>query len=216
MDHINELTSIIQIFFLWNKSRCQCMAQIMISLFATRTVNLSILSEAFISKAKSASCYKRILRFIDWLPITSTLQYKTGKLTIHILGLSNRRVHLNIDRTCWNFGLVSINFLVIGIEFNGISAPIWFKLLSKKQKRGNSRTEQRISILKQVIKLIKVDNIISFSADREFIGGKWFGYLVEQNIPFVIRIKKDSNYSHTTLLLRRNVEILCFCRLSNW
>jgi len=34
-------------------------------------------------------------------------------------------------------------------------------------------------------------------ADREFVGIKWFGYLIENNIKFVIRIKKNTQVSNS-------------------
>ena len=29
-------------------------------------------------------------------------------------------------------------------------------------------------------------------ADREFVGEAWFRFLIEENIPFIIRVKKNS------------------------
>ena len=36
-----------------------------------------------------------------------------------------------------------------------------------------------------------VESIQSLLADREFVGDDWFTYLVENKIPFVIRLRKD-------------------------
>lgn len=35
------------------------------------------------------------------------------------------------------------------------------------------------------------DKILSFTADREFIGKDWLGYLCENRIPFFIRLKDN-------------------------
>ncbi|MCK7480132.1 MAG: hypothetical protein M0C28_24790 [Candidatus Moduliflexus flocculans] len=40
-------------------------------------------------------------------------------------------------------------------------------------------------------------------ADREFVGIKWFGYLIENNIKFVIRIKKNTQISNSRGILVR-------------
>ena len=74
MGHITELSAIIQLFFLWNKARCDCLAQIMIALYSTRTVNVSILSEAFVGNAKPESNDKRIIRFLAWVRVNTNIQ----------------------------------------------------------------------------------------------------------------------------------------------
>ena len=52
-----------------------------IGIFNIRTVNLSILSEAFAGKAKPESNYKRIVRFLKWVPMTVgfKIQIRTGR-----------------------------------------------------------------------------------------------------------------------------------------
>lgn len=192
MVHITELSAIIQLFFLWNKARCDCLVQIMISLYSTRTVNVSILSEAFVGNAKQESNYKRIIRFLAWLRVNANIQLRLGKLVLEILNVKGKRVHISMDRTCWKFGATNINFLVVAIHHHGVGIPIYFKLLPTRTKNGNSDTEQRISILSHVISLVGVENIICFSADREFIGVQWFGYLQTIGIPFTIRIKENT------------------------
>ena len=56
---------------------------------------------------------------------------------------------------------------------------------------GNSSTEQRIELMKRYIDEFGVESIQSLLADREFVGDDWFTYLVENKIPFVIRLRKD-------------------------
>lgn len=43
--------------------------------------------------------------------------------------------------------------------------------------------------------MVSVEKIELFLADREFIGEKWFKYLLGKSIPFLIRIKNNSNIS---------------------
>ena len=94
-----------------------------------------------------------------------------------------------MDRTEWEFGLFNINLLVIGVQYKGVVVPLYFKSLAKK---GCSFTHQRISVIKSLLQVIPVKKISSFSADREFVGGKWFKFLIDKGIPFVMRIKKDT------------------------
>ncbi len=209
MEHITELSAILQLFLLWNKARCDCLAQIMIALFSARTVNVSILSEAFVGNAKPESNYKRIIRFLAWVRLTADLQLRLGSLVLEVLGLRGKPVHISIDRTCWKFGLMHINFLVVAIHYQNVGIPIFFRLLPVKTKNGNSDTGHRINILEHVISLVGVQNIICFSADREFIGVQWFRYLIKMEVPFAIRIKEN------TLLMRPQSEhetaVKCVC-----
>lgn len=63
INKISELTCILGESFAWNKARLDCFAKMLIALFVVRTVNLSELAIAFVSKAKPSSSYKRLQRF---------------------------------------------------------------------------------------------------------------------------------------------------------
>jgi hypothetical protein len=45
------------------------------------------------------------------------------------------------------------------------------------------------ALLSKVIKRLRVENIKVVWGDREFVGELWFRFLIENNIPFVIRVK---------------------------
>jgi len=101
---------------------------------------------------------------------------------------------------------------VIGVDYHGVVIPLFFNLLPKTTKKGNSKTKHRLSLLKICIEVVGVENIICFSGDREFIGEEWFNYLVEKNIPFAIRIKENflikrpgSNHTTSVKSLFRNI-----------
>ncbi|SCA62949.1 Uncharacterized protein SCG7086_AG_00110 [Chlamydiales bacterium SCGC AG-110-P3] len=196
MEHVNELTSILQLFFLWNKPRCACLAQMIIGIFSSRTVNLSLLADQFVGSSKKDSNYKRIIRFLAWMPLKVVTKLRLGSIVIHLLKLKGVGVYVSMDRTCWALGKRKINLLVVGVNYHGISVPIFFKLLPKYTKNGNSNTPQRIRILKNVVSLIGAENIICFSADREFVGKNWFKFLKEKGITFVIR------FNHSALKCR--------------
>jgi len=203
MDHIIELSGIFQLLLIWNKARCDCLSQIIIALFSTRTANLSILAEAFSGKAKMESNYRRITRFLAFINVTTRVKFTMGGLVLKILNLEGKKVSVSMDRTCWKRGALHINFLVIGVEYNGVSVPVFFKRLPKKTKNGNSNTMQRITLLKHTFSLVGVENILCFTADREFVGADWFSYLIKNKVPFAIRSKENTlitrpNSSHTT------------------
>src|SRR5690606_37795346 len=56
---------------------------------------------------------------------------------------------------------------------------------------GNSSINDRTSLLKRVLEKLGTEKIEAFVADREFVGKEWFRFLIEKNIPFVIRVKKN-------------------------
>ncbi len=55
--------------------------------------------------------------------------------------------------------------------------------------RGGSNTQQRITLLSLVLRILPAERIEALLADREFIGKQWLAFLREKKIPFIIRIK---------------------------
>jgi len=80
-----------------------------------------------------------------------------------------------IDRTQWCFGKKVINILTVCIVNEGISFPIWWKVLPKK---GNTNTNERIDAIERIIKLFGKEKIRYILCDREFIGEEWIRYLL--------------------------------------
>jgi len=97
---------------------------------------------------------------------------------------------LCLDRTNWKFGKKSINYLVLSWRINGsISLPLLFVDLDKE---GNSNTEERLDLLKDFDEIFGFDRINSLTADREFIGNKWFKTLNRNGIAYFIRVKQNT------------------------
>lgn len=106
--------------------------------------------------------------------------------------LPKGKVQLCMDRTDWKFGNAWHNILVITVRVGGTGIPIWVEVLDKGQ--GTSNTEERIDIVKKVLKLIGKDRIDSFLADREFIGEKWINFLDKNGIDFFIRLRNNQYF----------------------
>ena len=64
-------------------------------------------------------------------------------------------------------------------------------------KRGNSNTQERIDIRAGFIKQFGKTSIRGVLADREFMGERWFKYLKNEGIDFIIRIKKDAKTTNS-------------------
>jgi len=184
--HVAELTTILCEVLNWNKARCQCLAHFVLGVLAVCTVTLSKIATTFSGGILLASRQKRLQRFVAWLANQQGFQMAFGKLVLK--QLIGQKLILSIDRTNWKFGKSHINFLVVGVWFEGVSIPIYWVNLGAA---GNSSTSLRIETFKQLLNVISVSDIQWFLADREFIGEEWFKYLIEVQIPFAIRIKDN-------------------------
>ena len=84
-------------------------------------------------------------------------------------------------------GETRYQYLDVSLVDRGIAIPIVWTLLNK---RGNSDTKERIALIQRFISIFGKDRIVNVFADREFIGEKWFTWLIENDINFCIRVKK--------------------------
>src|SRR3990167_9606604 len=186
MDYISELKESLNEYFVWNKARPTCFVGMLLSLMVTRTVNLSKLACVFASDAKPSSRYRRLQRFFAEFVI----EYDRIALFIFELFFTgDENYYLTLDRTNWKWGQSAINILTLGITFKGTAIPIYWELLDKK---GNSDTEERVALIRKFISRFGRGRIAGLLGDREFVGKKWFGWLMKKNIPFYIRIKNNT------------------------
>ena len=63
MPNSSGFSDILKQHLSWHKARIDCLASIITALFVRQTVNLSALKNAFSSKAKPESIYRRMQRF---------------------------------------------------------------------------------------------------------------------------------------------------------
>lgn len=155
-----------------------------------RTTNLNKLKDAVPRLLENnlpatASNYQRLLRFFK--------HKKRKELTRQILSVNLRLISpgrirlLVIDRTNWKLGAKNINLLTLGYIWNDIHIPLLWKQLNKQ---GNSNLKDRKSLFKQAISLCHIHDAMLL-ADREFIGDKWFSFLLQNRIHFMIRLKAE-------------------------
>ena len=166
------------------KSRLETMAVIISGMVNNRTVNLSHLTSQFPGNATPRSNYRRLQRFFKDIQLDESA---VAGLTTSLLGFDGPK-HLAIDRTNWKLGKTDINMLVLAIVTPKFKIPI---MCTQLDHRGNSSTEQRIDLMNRYIDIFGVSSIQSLLGDREFVGDKWFAYLIENKIPFDIRLRKD-------------------------
>jgi len=177
------LHNTLSYFLDWNKARLDCLVQILQALFQVITVNLTQIASAFQTDVKVTSCDRRICRFF------TTFSFDMSTIVLIVLKLFplNEKYLLILDRTNWKWEKTPINILMLSVAYKGISIPLFWSVLDLE---GNSSAEDRIAIAQRVLEKFGLEKIEALTADREFVGTKWFDFLVEQKIPFVIRIKQ--------------------------
>src|SRR5262249_53921294 len=93
----------------WNKARIKFVARFLLALYATRTVNLSILATTFSGRAKDDSNYKRLQRFLRHFAVPYS---QVAEFVVRLLGVPGPYT-LALDRTNWKVGAVDINILML-------------------------------------------------------------------------------------------------------
>lgn len=167
-----------------NKARVRLISMVIIALCKVQTVSFHKLALAFDSTSTSDSSLRRLRRFIAGFDLCGDLIARL------IFGLLPEKTGLKlvIDRTNWQFGKQNINILMLGVAYRNVAFSLMFTMLDKK---GNSSSEERISLINRFIQLFGKDCIDCVMADREFVGEKWIGYLNRERIRYYIRIRNN-------------------------
>ena len=183
------LYSILYTFFAWHPARIKTFVDLILAVVKSRTVKIKELAVYIETKGKIRGKISKIERFflkqeIDLLCV--------GKIIFKLLKLE-AKVKIAIDRTNWQFGKRNLNFFVAAIIYENISIPIAWLLLDKK---GNSSTEERKELIEKILKILEKKDIEIIVADREFVGKEWLDYLVNKDLPFAVRVKKNELIRH--------------------
>jgi hypothetical protein len=181
----SALRDTLRASFALRKSRLESLCVLVIGIFVARTVNLSHLACHFPGRAQTGSNYRRLQRFFEQVSFDFGA---LAKVLVAVMGRQEGSWRLTMDRTNWQLGRRDVNILMIGIVHRGIAIPVLWDLLDKK---GNSNTRERISIVQRVIALFGADKIAGLLADREFLGDDWLAWLQDGAIDFHIRIRAD-------------------------
>ena len=169
----------------YRQSRLQTLSWLIIGLVNARTVNLSHLASQCSGSAQIASSYRRLQRFFqyvtlegDWLALA----------VVRLLKLKAPWV-LCLDRTNWQIGRHEVNILMLAIATQRFRVPLMWTVLDKA---GASNQCERIVLMRRYLALFGSGSIAWLLADREFIGGRWIKFLLENNVLFAIRVKENS------------------------
>ena len=123
-----------------------------------------------------------------------------GELMLGLAAKPAQAWVLAMDRTNWKLGKTHINILVVSVMVGKVGLPIVWRVLAKYIKCGNSRTNHRIKLLKQVLCILPAKDIRVLTMDREFIGEDWLGWLQEMKVPYIVRIKSNTRVGENNAL----------------
>jgi len=182
--NINQLRIRLQLHFDWNYYRLRFLTRFVSSIILSATVNLTRIALLFNPESKHQSNYRSLQRFFK-LFVIDYVEYMHFVLNQFPY---KEKFYLVIDRTNWKFGRSPINILMLGIIYKRQCFPFCWELLDKG---GSSSTTERKDILKRAIAVLGKDRILGLLGDREFIGVRWFKYLIDEGIEFHIRIPKQ-------------------------
>ena len=94
--------------------------------------------------------------------------------------------YLLLDGTKWDIASQSIHLMTLCVLVNGVAIPIWWEDL---EKAGHSSQQERMEMLTTAMKSYNLKGM-TLLADREYVGKKWFKFLVDSELYFIIRIKE--------------------------
>ena len=167
----------------WNLARVKFFVLFISVLCKVQTVGFEKLATAFDSKADTSSSLRRIQWFMAAYLLDTDLIFR---LIFRLLPHKSP-CRLAMARPNWKFGQQNINILVIAVVYHGVAFPLLFKLLPKF---GNSNTRERIELIERFIRLFGSASLDCLTANREFVGEKWFKYLNNNRIRYYIRIRE--------------------------
>jgi len=170
-----------------NKARADCFAAAALSAIGTKSVLLSAIVAHLPGQAKIESKIRRLQNFFLKLIVdyNAVARFILGILS-DVLG--DKPLVLALDRTNWKARGNNVNLLVLSVCLGDSGQPI---LWSDLRHRGNSDTRKRIRIVRRLLRLIDISRIQCIVGDREFVGEGWFSWLLEQKIPFVMRLREN-------------------------
>jgi hypothetical protein len=199
MNQVTLLQKTLQPHLGWHGARVSFLALFLIALFRVKTVNFAELATGFMGTAQPESSYKRLQRFFKEFEIDYA---RIARLVAHLMDIPQPWV-LSVDRTNWQFGSSIFNILTLGVVHQGVAFPLLWVMLDKK---GNSNSRERSDLMDQFFEVFPEVEVAYLTADREFLGVKWFEYLLEQAaLPFRIRLRESDKLDNGRVALKAKV-----------
>ncbi len=185
MNFIDSQFSLFKECLGWHADRIKTFLGMIEGAIITGKTSQTRIASCFDRQSSQKSLQRTIEKFYQFQNIDHK---KVAKLIVKILGTQGK-MKLSIDRTNWERGKNSINFLIVSVEVNPrLAVPLFWKALDSQ---GNSDQKERCDLLDDFIDVFGKEAIQSIAGDREFIGEKWFDYLQENTDHFYMRVKHN-------------------------
>lgn len=166
-----------------HKKRQEFIVEMLEGLIKSRSVHFSEIADKIDKPIKVSSLERRIQDFFQKVNI------EFEQLAIFLLSfIHKQKLILSIDRTEWDYGGCQVNILCVVVSIGKMGVPLYFEILDNKS--GNSHSDDRINLFKQLIELIGINRIDYVVMDREFIGHHWLDWLQSVSIDFCVRVPK--------------------------
>jgi hypothetical protein len=199
MNQVTLLRDALRPHLAWHGARLSFVAAFLIALLRVKTINFSELATGFSGQAQTDSHYKRLQRFFRHYEMDYA---EIAQAVVTLMAIPEPWV-LSIDRTEWQFGNCVFNILMLGVVHEGVAFPVVWCFLDK---RGNSNSDERMKLFNQFLERFGEREIACLTADREFVGQDWFGYLLREPLtPFRIRIRENHKLRHGCQSLKVSV-----------
>jgi len=184
-DLLNALTSCLREAVPMYKTRLETFCVLVFGALTSRTVNLTHIAALFPGDAEVSSNYRRLQRFFAEVSFDFDA---LARFIVRFMGIEKGPWKLALDRTNWKFGRAHINILVLAIVHQGVAIPLLWTVLGRA---GNSSTKRRTALLKRFFRIFGTDKIAELTGDREFVGEDWMRFLLDRDIPFILRLRED-------------------------
>ena len=135
------------------------------------------------------SHYRRLTRFFDNWSACDDFVLDAQRHAFRVLR-QLRFTHLLLDGTSWKRGDQKYHYMVLSVLTGSVAIPIYWKQLSKIDSSNQSERQQLVA---EVLEHFDLSGM-TLLADREYIGKKWFKYLKDKGINFVIRLRFGDYY----------------------
>ena len=182
---VDKITTVLHhVPLVANLARKKFIARFVMGLIKSRNVHFCEVAHHLNEGVKLASNETRIQDFFR----NAALDYTALALLLVSLLPGQGKLRLCIDRTEWDFGKCQVNILLVTVGRGENHWPLCWELLDNQS--GNSNAADRIALLDFCLQVLGQHRVGLVVGDREFVGHKWFKYLKDKGISFVMRMPK--------------------------
>lgn len=174
----------------WHPARVETFLAILSGMIQSGSVQQIKAIIGFSSSARTLSLCQRMRRFFKEQAFDSSI---LAHVIMMLFNPQGHPVRLILDRTNWKRGQFNLNVLVLAMSVGPLTVPLFIKAL---EHGGSSNSEHRIDLIGRFIEAFPHVRMLHLTADREFIGSVWMGYLDRHKVPFIIRMKENQRVQH--------------------